>query len=114
MGKWVRLGSDHEPIPALADFSAEETEILVGIYSETVTPLELGSDELGYDPAFAQTLANLFAEATGRIVPAPDIIAKLTALRKRGLLTKVGKRGKEKESDRDHKVDGFDDIEAVS
>ena len=49
---------------------------------------------------------------TGRIVPATELIAKLTAIRKRGLLSKLGSRDKDKpkEPESDH---GFDDIAEV-
>jgi hypothetical protein len=91
-GLWVTFDGQHESTPNGASFTADEIEILVCIFHDNVTVLESGSDVLAYDDEIADLIAKGFAEQTGRIVPAHQLIAKLTALRKRGLLTKVGER----------------------
>jgi len=103
--KWVRFDGEHEPAPAVAELSAEETEILVEIFQSNVTVLESGSDVLAYDDEIAQLIAKEFSAETGRVVPAHVLVAKLTALRKRGLLPKVGKR------DHNDEERGFTDID---
>ncbi len=107
-GLWVKLDGKHEPAKPPPHLSAEETEVLVKIYTENVTLLEVGSDVLGYEPELLELLAKEFAAETGRVVPAYELNAKLTALRKRGLLSKVGKRGEDSE---DH---GFGDIDQAT
>jgi hypothetical protein len=106
-GRWVRLGQDHESAPRTPELSAEETEVLVRIYSENVAALGLGSDVLAYDDEIADLIAKSFLEETGRFVPAYALVAKLTALRKRGLLPKVGEQTKEDDGG------GFDDMDAA-
>ncbi len=65
--------------------------MLVGIYRENVSSIELGSDSIGYDEEIADLIAKEFAAEAGRIVPPGDLVATLTALRKRGVLPKVDK-----------------------
>jgi len=103
-GLWIKLGDDHEPAPPVTELSAEETEALVDIFYENVTLLENGSDVLAYDDEIASLIAKEFEAETGRFIPSHLLVAKLTALRKRGLLPKVGNRGKDKDDI------GFNDI----
>lgn len=105
-GQWVRFGGNHQTAPPLPELSAEEIEILVDIYYENVTVLGNGSDVLAYEDETKLFIAREFADQAGRIVAADDLVAKLTAIRKRGLLPKV----------RDHKKPdgaGFSDIDEV-
>jgi hypothetical protein len=104
-GLWVRLGDSHEIAPPMPELAPEETETLIEIFYENVTLTESGSDVLAYDEETVNLISREFAAKTGRIVPSHQLVAKLTALRKRGLLPKVGNRGKDKE-DR-----GFSDID---
>ena len=67
----------------------------------------LTMDVLAYDPEIADLIAKEFSACTGRIVPAHLLVAKLTALRKRGLLPKVEDRPKRDEDT------GFMDIDDV-
>jgi hypothetical protein len=106
-GKWVRLGDDHELRPALPDLTAEETETLIDIFDEEVAELGEGSDNIAYDADLAQRIAKRFAEATHRMFPASQLVAKITAIRKRGLLP----RAKEQELKTDDM--GFDDIDSA-
>lgn len=92
-GLWVRLDGNYSSAPPLPELSAEETEALVDIFYEHVTMLENGSDVLSYDDEISTLIAKEFAAASGRFVHAHELVAKLTALRKRGLLPKVGLRG---------------------
>ena len=87
---WVTFDGNHEPTPPTVDLSAEETEILTDIFYDNCTVLESGSDVLSCDDELADLIAREFAANAGRIVPAHDLLGKLTALRKRGLLPKVG------------------------
>jgi hypothetical protein len=103
--KWVKLGDKAKPAPATVDLTAEETEGLVNIFNENEDMIDKGSDALAYDPEVADLIAKEFAAQTGRIVPANLLVAKLTALRKRGLLPK-------KEC-RPPKGAGWDDIDRV-
>lgn len=105
-GKWVRLEGNHPPPPPVPELSAEETEILVTIYEQTVAAVGSGSDVLGYDEETAELIATAFAEQTGRIFPAHQLVRKLTALRKRGLLPKAVKQ--------EPHEGGFEDIDDVS
>ena len=89
-GQWVRLDRDYETKPPQPLFSADETECLVAIYQVNVADHCTGSDAIAYDERTANLIAKEFAAMTERIVPAHHLVAKLTALRKRGLLPKVG------------------------
>jgi hypothetical protein len=93
-GLWVKLEDGYAAPPPLPELTAEETEILVGIFNDNVTILESGSDILAYEDDVAQMVAKDFMIHAGRFVPAHQLVAKLTALRKRGLLPKVGERSK--------------------
>jgi hypothetical protein len=104
-GLWVKLNGNHQPTPPAPTFTADETEALVNIFHENVTILENGSDILSYDDEIANSIAKEFAAETDRYVEPHLLVTKLTALRKRGLLPKVGNRGKDKENR------GFDDID---
>jgi hypothetical protein len=92
LGRWVKLGNKHRDPPAIPSLSAEDVEKLVDIYASNVAELDCGSDTLAYDEQVADFIAREFADRTGHIVPAPCLVAKLTALRKRGLLPRVTKR----------------------
>lgn len=106
-GLWVRLEENARPAPPVADLSPEETEILVKIFREHVTELDNGSDVLAYDDEIAGLISKEFSAEAGRIVPAHELVAKLTALRKRGLLPKTGRWDRE---DGDSDDAGFTDI----
>jgi hypothetical protein len=80
--------------PPLPTFTAEEIEVLVDIYADNVAELDAGSDTLGYDSQLGEFIAREFADATGRVVPAHYLVAKLAALRKRGLLPPASKPAK--------------------
>jgi len=88
-GKWVRLDGMHLKREAGLKLSAEEKELLVAIVHENMTLLQCGTDVIAYEPEFAALLAKEFAVATGRVVPAGDLIAEITAIRKRGLLPRI-------------------------
>jgi len=103
-GRWVKLEGDFRRPPPSPEFTAEETEVLVSIYNDRVTVQENGSDTLSFDDEIQGLIAKEFHAETGRYIEPHLLVMKLTALRKRGLLPKVGNRGKDKE-DR-----GFDDI----
>lgn len=90
-GRWPVLNGNHQTAPPLPDFGPDEVEILIAIYSENVAAMGEGSDNIAYDGETAQPIANRFAEATGRIVPPHQLVAKVTAIRKRGLLPPVRK-----------------------
>jgi hypothetical protein len=105
-GLWVKMDGEHKKAPPLPEMSAEEIEVLVAVFEDNVTSLSVGSDVLAYNEEIAELIAKEFFALTGRIVPASDLIAKLTALRKRGLLPKVGKQPKPDDI-------GFDDIDEV-
>jgi hypothetical protein len=104
---WVRLDGDHEKPPPKVKLSAEETEQLVDTFYEYVTVFEHGSDVLSYTPEIAELVAEKFSARIGRTIPAHLVVAKLTALRKRGLLPKVGRRQKGDDAG------GFSDIADV-
>jgi len=106
-GLWVRLEGKARPVQPRAKFSLEEIELLVEIYRDNFVLLGSGSDAIGYDPEAAALLAKQFAAESGRIVPASDLIAKLTALRKRGMLPKVGDHFATRDED------GFEDIDHI-
>ena len=108
-GMWVRFDGNHKVAPPPLALSAEDTEQLVGIFNENALLLESGSDVLAYEPEIADLIAKEFAAATGRIVPAHLLVAKLTALRKRGLLPKVESRPKVERGD----DTGFEDINQI-
>lgn len=106
-GLWVTFNGDHETAPPLPTLAAEETEILIEIYAEIVAAAGDGSDNIAYDSEIADLIARRFAEATGKRVPAHQLVAKLTAIRKRGLLPPTAKPTV-KPTDT-----GFDDIDQI-
>jgi len=106
-GRWPRLNGDHRPMAPLKPFSPEETEALVRIYYDHVIVFENGSDGIAYEPEIGKLIAKEFFHATSRRVPAHTLNAKLTSLRKRGLLPKIGKRGSPQD-------EGFRDIDEVT
>ena len=105
-GLWVRFDGDHEPSTPVIELSAEDGEVLVSIYTENMALLGRGSDVLEYDSEISDLIAKEFFAITGRIVPPHQLVAKLTALRKRGLLPKVSKQPEEPM--------GFADIDEVA
>jgi hypothetical protein len=88
-GRWVKLGKNCLPPPPLPDMPVEEIEALVMIYEENVAILGRGTDAIAYDEEIGELLVKSFFEMTGRGLPAHQLTQKLTALRKRGLLTRV-------------------------
>jgi len=106
--KWVTFDGAHDTAPPLPKLTAEETEILVRIYTENVINMDCGSDVLAYEAEVAALIAKEFSLATNRVVPAHQLVAKLTALRKRGRLPKVGNKERE-----DKTIEGFTDINEV-
>ena len=92
--------------PAHRKFTPEETEVLVDIYREHILPRDNGSDDVGYDGEQLELIAKEFAMRVGTFVPAHHLNSKLTRLRKRGLLPKLGTRQPSTD-------DGFRDIDAV-
>jgi len=107
-GLWVRLGDAAVKRNPRAKFSADEKESLVRIVLENITSLGSGTDNMAYDPEMAGLIAKEFLAVTGRIVPAGDLIAEITAIRKRGLLERV-----EDVYEGEPDVIGFDDIDEV-
>ena len=105
--RWVRLDGNHKKPPPKVELSAEETEQMVDTFFENVTILEHGSDVLSYSPEMATFVAEKFSAKVGRTIPVHLVTAKLTALRKRGLLPKVGHRQKGDDAG------GFSDIADV-
>jgi len=91
-GLWVTFDGAHLVGPEVAHFSADETELLVSLYGMHVAGKLSGSDAMAYDEEVVAILGKEFAATTGRIVLAHEIVAKLTGLRKRGLLPKVGEQ----------------------
>lgn len=91
-GKWVRLDGKHVKKERNVQLSLDEKELLVGIVYDNVTLTNCGTDVVAYEPEIAALIAKEFAAASGRIVPAGDLIAAITAIRKRGLLPRVGKQ----------------------
>jgi hypothetical protein len=105
-GLWVKLEGDHLKAPERPDMTADEIEVLVAIFEDFVTSRNYGSDVLAYDDEITEEISREFFAQTGRTLPAHDVITRLTALRKRGLLPKVGKLPKPTDA-------GFDDIDQV-
>jgi hypothetical protein len=90
-GRWPVFNGNHQTAPPLPRFTADETELLIAIYFENIAAMGEGSDNIAYDGETAQLIARRFAEATQRIVPPHQLVAKVTAIRKRGLLPPVQK-----------------------
>ena len=107
-GKWVKLNGKHTKKPEAMDFSPEETEILVKLFESNMADCELGSDNLAYDYELAAAMAKEFSIEIGRRVPPHELVTKLTAIRKRGLLPKVAK------GDVSGEEIGFGDIDQVT
>ena len=98
-GRWVRLDGNHVKRPQHDEMSADDTELLVAIYREHASSIELGSDAIGYDDEIADLIAKEFSAEAGRVVPASILVATLVALRKRGLLPKIEKHVKDADED---------------
>jgi hypothetical protein len=103
---WPRLEGAQRKSPVHRKFTADETEILVDIYREHVLPMDLGSDAIGYNDEIANLIEREFRMRAGRRVPGHELNAKLTRLRKRGLLPKLGKQGSGNDG-------GFQDFDAI-
>ncbi|HEX4145991.1 MAG TPA: hypothetical protein VHY91_20995 [Pirellulales bacterium] len=101
-GRWVKLGKNCPAPPPLPDMSADDIEALTIVFEENVAVLGHGTDDIAYDDEKMELIAKGFFEITGRGLPAHQLLQKLTALRKRGLLTKVSEVPQIEES-------GFDD-----
>lgn len=104
-GDWVKLGKGCPKPPQLPELSGDEIEALVIIFEENVAILGECSDGIAYDPEKSEILVRSFFEHTGRGLPAHQIVPKLTALRKRGLLTKVSDMPQPSESGYDDQLD---------
>lgn len=89
VGKWIKLGSNHVKRERKLVLNAEEKEMLVAIVHENMSLLGCGTDEIAYDPEIAAALVKEFSLAAGRIVLPGDLIAEVTAIRKRGLLPRI-------------------------
>ena len=105
-GKWVKLNGKHLKKPKAMEFSADEVEVMVRLFEDNLGDIALGSDNLAYDKDLAEAMAKEFSIEIGRIVPRHELVSKLTAIRKRGLLPQVS-RNVSLESD------GFSDIDDV-
>ena len=90
-GAWVRLGDNAIKRQPNLMLSANDMEILIEIYRQNFALLELGTDSISYDDEIVDLISKEFAAEAGRVVPGGDLVAALTALRKRGLLPKVEK-----------------------
>jgi len=108
MGKWVRLGKDFVKRKPRVKLDADETELLIRIVQEHVTSLGSGTDNIAYEAEVGSLIAKEFSTETGRRVPPGDLIAAVTAIRKRGLLDKVEK------SDAASEDVGFKDIDQAT
>ena len=107
-GKWPKLNGTHQPTPPTPEVTADQTEILVRIFEEEVTMHNKGSDSLSYDQEIAILIAKEFEAEAGLYFAPDELVAKLTALRKRGLLTRVSEVEKHGEQV------GFDDIDNLA
>ena len=105
--QWVTFDGNHETAPPLPELTAEQTEILITIYADTVAATGEGSDNIAYDSGTANLIAKRFSEAVGKRIPAPHLVAKVTAIRKRGLLPPAAKQTDKPEGA------GFDDIDQI-
>lgn len=107
-GKWPTLDGAHQQKPAIRQFSAEDVETLVAIYREDIAAMGIGSDVIAYEPELRDLLVKEFATRTSEFVAADDLVAKLTELRKAGILPTAADIPKRKQDGI-----GFEDIEAV-
>ncbi len=107
-GNWVKLDGQHRAKPGTTPITAEQKEHLVEIYLDEVIAFDHGSDDIAYEPELLDLIAKEFAARTGRFVSGEDLNAHLTALRKRGLLPKVGRRSRSDGGDI-----GFSDIDEI-
>jgi len=103
---WPRLEGAQRESPEHRKFTADETEALVDIYRDHVLPMNLGSDAIGYSDEIVDLIAREFAMRMGKRVPGHELNSKLTRLRKRGLLPKLGKQEPGKD-------EGFKDLERI-
>lgn len=104
-GKWPRLNGNHVRRKKRMVLSVDEREILVSIVENEVMAMGVGTDEIAYAPEIGRLIAKEFEAETGRRVRVGDLIAEITAIRKRGLLDHVEKQPMSKENI------GFDDID---
>jgi len=88
---WVRLGSNHVKRNAGLDLTADDLTALLAIVRENVSEKGLGSDEIAYSPELGKLIAKEFSLETGRFFSPGELIAEVTAIRKRGLLDPVEK-----------------------
>ena len=74
--RWVQLGDNHRSLPPLPELTAEQTEVLVGIYYDNVTVLENGSDVLSYDEDISELIAKEFHEETDLYIEPYVLVTK--------------------------------------
>jgi len=71
----------------------------VDIFREVVLALGVGWYAIAYDAKLVRLIAKEFAVRTSQIVPPSELVGKITALRRRGLLPKTGDLPKETRED---------------
>ena len=104
---WVTLDGNHVAAPSLPPLTAEETILLIQIHKSNVTDVYANcTDVLAHTPELADLIAKEFSQMAGRVVPSHILVAKLTALRKRGMLDKI-----DPSSTADNEDMGFGDID---
>ncbi|MCA9111590.1 MAG: hypothetical protein KDA52_16675 [Planctomycetaceae bacterium] len=88
--QWVTFDGNHKTAPPPPiNLTPEQSEVLVEIYVEHVLPTGRCSDALSEDDELAELVAREFTHRTRRRVPSDVLVARLTRLRKRGLLPGV-------------------------
>lgn len=91
----MKIGKNNIKVPALPKFTAEQTEPLVKVFEEVVAMQGHGSDVIAYDEEISDLISKEFFALTVCTLPGHVLTAKLTALRKRGLLPKAIKKPKD-------------------
>lgn len=103
--RWEKLGRNaiNTPSIPLVSFSEEDLQHLDRIHEE----LQIASDRYALDPEAAKRLQEVFAQRTGRVVPAMSLASAMIKRRKAGGLATL----RPKSSDQDL---GFSDIDEIS
>lgn len=109
---WVVFNGNHLPAPEHEVLTADQTDVLVQIYTENVLVFGRASDALASDGEMRDLVSKEFGARTNRIIPGYRLAAILELMRKAGLLPLLGDVP-EQELKLNEDGIGFSDIDQV-
>lgn len=83
--KWPTFDGDHLRSPSSEGLlSPDEEQILRRVYTDLILPLNIGTEEFGYDRELKDAVARRFSIAARRAIPGDTLVGFIEARRKRG------------------------------